>query len=776
MFGGKVRYSKRRSPSKRSTKRSPAKRNTKKNQKGGGGITFGNKYISELYLFPEKYSNFLSWNPSEEIQDAIDTLTFAGKYYDEKVKEVQNLNNSITDLILQREKEIPLPKKSIWNILLYNQEEEKEEREKKIYQPEYIEQYGEELPRLMKNAAKNTLHNFNSIKKFFPELFSDEDEKLYDELFYTLRAAWPYLNLQVIRDNVIPLIEEINLVIEEKSKDKFETIIKSLKNFLNKAVNKKEKERKRKEEERKRKEAEAAEAEAAAEAARRQREAAPAPAPAPAPIKETPKQQLTIIKNGYIAPFLDNTFKYYLPTYVMRNSYRVLKKKNIPTMGPYSFVTPGDYISNSIKRGRVIPNDTDAARRKERNKGEKMVTTNGNVEDALREFLSSGVSGRADKYSYKEHWTAKTWYWAVKQMKVPREDEEGNDMEDDVYKELLNNLEEDYNVEFLIMRKLNEEFVYKNITPHITLMLGMNRFQENNTWYVNIAMEYCDHGDFSSFLDNQFKSINTLDIKKEIENIKTLFMQLFFTFAVILDKYPDYRHCDLKPNNILVQSRKKDCDHYYFIDDKIYKVPKEFPYSIRLADFGLNHMVSGGIVTWTEQDKTMLPKYEYADIWSLMFFIHDNIILDENGNTLLKFAPNKGYGDIGTFVENCLNISDIGIMSSHSSEMDGWHLYDVKPLWNKFDYISGFKEPYNSEFLEKTWKSFLTNDPLFETLSVTKEELNAIPDGTKIHAYGTIEELNKYTKLNSLKVLNRFPGNEYKDFQNLQTAGCMVCS
>ena len=47
-----------------------------------------------------------------------------------------------------------------------------------------------------------------------------------------------------------------------------------------------------------------------------------------------------------------------------------------------------------------------------------------------------------------------------------------------------------------------------------------------------------------------------------------------------------------------------------------------------------------------------------------------------------------------------------------------------------------------------------------------------------INPENPFEELNKYTKLNSLKVLNYFPDKEYtynKDLQNLQTAGCMVC-
>mgnify|MGYP001225242735 CR=1 FL=1 len=38
----------------------------------------------------------------------------------------------------------------------------------------------------------------------------------YDELSrYTWKGAWPHLNLQVMRDKVIPLIEEINLIIKE---------------------------------------------------------------------------------------------------------------------------------------------------------------------------------------------------------------------------------------------------------------------------------------------------------------------------------------------------------------------------------------------------------------------------------------------------------------------------------------------------------------------------------------------------------------------------------
>ena len=144
-----------------------------------------------------------------------------------------------------------------------------------------------------------------------------------------------------------------------------------------------------------------------------------------------------------------------------------------------------------------------------------------------------------------------------------------------------------------------------------------------------------------------------------------------------------------------------------------------------------------------------------------------------------KFSSTGTYGDIRKFVERCFTIESdkIGTVTPRMNEW--WHLHSVKLLKNKINYDGLFSDPYHSEFIGKTWKSFLIKDPLFETLRVTQVQFNQIPEGTKIHAYGTIEELNKYTKLNSLKVLNYFPDKEYtynKDFQPLQTAGCMVCS
>ena len=454
--------------------------------------------------------------------------------------------------------------------------------------------------------------------------------------------------------------------------------------------------------------------------------------------KEKPEQQLKFFIEGYVAPFLSENFKHYIPTYVMRNSYRVLKKKNVYTsdkLPEYSFVTP--YTST----GRVP--------KSRKSKEEEEVYTDGKTIDAKRNYVNAGSYGRVDKYTYNEHWVTKNWNWAVKQMKVHVNNE-------------LNDLNKDYNVEFLMMRKLNEEFVFENVTPHITLLLGMNRFVQDSKYYVNVAMEYCNYGDFRSFLNYQISSDRTeKEQDNAIKNIKILFMQLFFTFAVILDKYPDYRHEDLRADNILVQSRKTDCDHYYFIDGQIYKVPKEFPYSIRISDFGLNHMSSGGIGGKLNNPPYILSKYEYSDIWSLMF----------NTNGILWESP----GVIKEFVERCFTFDDRLLQDEITSE-NFWHgrLYDIKGVIKQMIKINGvatgfLNEPYNKNFLRKTWKHFLTTDDFFKDLRVKKDTFDNITSGTKIHAYGKITELSKYPKLKNLTILNYSPKDEYID-SKLQTA------
>lgn len=162
----------------------------------------------------------------------------------------------------------------------------------------------------------------------------------------------------------------------------------------------------------------------------------------------------------------------------------------------------------------------------------------------------------------------------------------------------------------VIVSKLLSQFVTRYKTPHIILplvcfhtkledVIDAGKIDTKTKSYENflksyksqsfddfaqvLLLEWCDHGDLYSYIKKNYKSM------KEKE-WSVIFFQLLFTLCKIYEKYPNFRHNDLKPNNLLVKSVNYDStdtdNNIVYILDSKYKfhIPN-IGIQVVLADF-----------------------------------------------------------------------------------------------------------------------------------------------------------------------------------------------
>jgi hypothetical protein len=196
------------------------------------------------------------------------------------------------------------------------------------------------------------------------------------------------------------------------------------------------------------------------------------------------------------------------------------------------------------------------------------------------------------------------------------------------------------NAELAIIKILSW-FVSTKQTPHIVLPIGtfnidLRKFVEmakekiknnerfdkfikrcdNNEFYPIASVlvgEWADGGDLLEFLKQHYK-------KMGLVHWKVLFYQIFSALAIIQEKYPAFRHNDLKANNILVNliSTKNKGILKYHLRNQYFIVPN-VGFSVKIWDFDFacipgiadNAKVSA---KWTKEINVRPKKNRYYDI------------------------------------------------------------------------------------------------------------------------------------------------------------------
>ena len=149
----------------------------------------------------------------------------------------------------------------------------------------------------------------------------------------------------------------------------------------------------------------------------------------------------------------------------------------------------------------------------------------------------------------------------------------------------------------LLMIKLLSYFVIKNQSPHIILPITtfntsikpfinlkqsvdineknynnfLQRYKEGD-YYQNVSIlisEWANEGDLLDFLRKKYQDLTLIDWT-------IIFFQIISVLAVIQNKYPFFRHNDMKANNLLVhkiQTSKDNNKFKYKINGQTYIVP-----------------------------------------------------------------------------------------------------------------------------------------------------------------------------------------------------------
>lgn len=248
-------------------------------------------------------------------------------------------------------------------------------------------------------------------------------------------------------------------------------------------------------------------------------------------------------------------------------------------------------------------------------------------------YLKSGTTGHTFKATSK---IDKNIAFAVKVCAYPKDDYGG-----------INNLSRPENAE-LRMLKLLGYFVVKKSTPHFVLPIGtfntsitnfikvptnvIDLSNEKNDMYNKFIKRY-HNGEFEDFvsvlisewcnggdlLDYIRKNYETMTLKVWV----IIFFQILFTLSLIHEKYPAFRHNDMKANNILVQitdiKKHQSSDKYrYRIGDTVFYIPN-INLQIKIWDFDfacIDGIIENNKVNaeWTKKINISKKENKYYDM------------------------------------------------------------------------------------------------------------------------------------------------------------------
>ena len=321
-------------------------------------------------------------------------------------------------------------------------------------------------------------------------------------------------------------------------------------------------------------------------------------------------------------------------------------------------------------------------------------------------YLKSGTTGHTFKAISKSN---KNIAFAVKVCAYPK-DEYG----------AMNNLSRPENAE-LRMLKLLSYFVIKRRTPHLVLPIGtfntsitnfikvpkniIDLDDEKNEMYKKfidrynggefedfvsvLISEWCNGGDLLDYIRKNYK---TMTLKHWV----VIFFQILFTLALIHQKYPAFRHNDMKANNILVRFTEiKDQPNYryrYNIGNAKFIIPN---INIQIGIWDFDFACIDGIIEnnkvnsdWTKKINITKKENKYYDMH--YFF-----------NTLIskRFFPQFYEGgappEIIDFIHRIIpenfrngskNVNKKGRIQVNVEYLTPYHVIMEDPLFEKYRY------------------------------------------------------------------------------------------
>ena len=172
------------------------------------------------------------------------------------------------------------------------------------------------------------------------------------------------------------------------------------------------------------------------------------------------------------------------------------------------------------------------------------------------------------------------------------------------------------NLEIVVGKKLSE-FVVKKYTPNINMIINNSRCNledlknikgiKRSEW-LKENKELLSEGKIYPFVNVYFMELGTIDLKKFVktrceqgtigfEEMLEILFQIFHTLSVIQYKIPEFRHNDLKPNNLIVKvnsnNMKRDFNNYTLVNNylngsKSFYIPHR-GYTVKIIDFDFSN-------------------------------------------------------------------------------------------------------------------------------------------------------------------------------------------
>jgi hypothetical protein len=246
-------------------------------------------------------------------------------------------------------------------------------------------------------------------------------------------------------------------------------------------------------------------------------------------------------------------------------------------------------------------------------------------------YIKSGSTGHTFKGVYPPPNNESKPNYAVKVVAYPRKENYGD----------MFNVKRPENAELLMLRLLSN-FVKNKKTPHIVLPITtfntsikpfislpkdnivnnkkydafVKRYKKGE-YYDNVSVlisEWANSGDLLDYIKKNYTSM-------QVKHWRSIFFQLLSVLAIIQNKYPGFRHNDMKANNILVHKIHTSKTNYKFkykINGQDYIVPN-IGIQIKLWDF--DFACIPGIVDntkvnaeWTDKINIKPEQNRYYDI------------------------------------------------------------------------------------------------------------------------------------------------------------------
>jgi hypothetical protein len=212
-------------------------------------------------------------------------------------------------------------------------------------------------------------------------------------------------------------------------------------------------------------------------------------------------------------------------------------------------------------------------------------------------YIKSGSTGHTFKGVYPPPNLENKPNYAVKIVAYPRKENYGD----------MFSVKRPENAELLMIRLLSQ-FVKNKMTPHIVLPMTtfntsikpfinlpkdnivnnkkydtfVKRYKKGE-YYDNVSVlisEWANSGDLLDYIKKNYKSMT-------IKHWRVLMFQIISVLAIIQNKYPSFRHNDMKANNLLVhkiETSKENTKFKYKINGQIYIVPN-IGIMLKLWDF-----------------------------------------------------------------------------------------------------------------------------------------------------------------------------------------------